>query len=97
MEVVVLGGDGTPLERGEALKLPWREARRHAHAAVLIDMIAQVPTCCLWRGLPDLPKGLKLAKAAAVLEQIERRPGLVWARSVAGSGPGRRACRTSRA
>jgi hypothetical protein len=74
LETVVLAGDGVPLEWGKALRLPWREARRHAHVAVLIDMIAQVPAHCLWRGLPDLPKGLKLAKAAAILEGIECKP-----------------------
>jgi hypothetical protein len=74
LEAVVLAEDGAPLERGEALRLPWREARRQAHAAVLIDMVAQVPTFCLWRGLPDLPKGLKLTAAAEILEEIECRP-----------------------
>lgn len=44
------------------------------HAAVLTDMIAQVPVRCLWRGVPDLPKGLKHTKAGEILEQIERKP-----------------------
>jgi hypothetical protein len=75
LETVVLAEDGVPLERGEVLKLPWREVHRQAHAAVLIDMATQVPVRCLWRGLPDLPKGLKLTAAAKILEEIERRPG----------------------
>jgi hypothetical protein len=74
LESVLLAEDGTALERREALRLPWREARRHAHAAVLIDMATQEAVRCLWRGRPDLPKGLKLTAAAAVLEEIERDP-----------------------
>jgi hypothetical protein len=42
---------------------------------VLTDLIEQVPVRCLWRGLPDLPKGLKHTKAAEILEEIERKPG----------------------
>lgn len=74
LETVVLGEDGVPLDRSNAFRLPWREARRHAHAAVLIDITTQAPVRCLWRGRPDLPKGLKLAAAAGVLEEIEREP-----------------------
>jgi hypothetical protein len=32
LETVVLAEDGMPLERGEALKLPWRKARQRLHA-----------------------------------------------------------------
>ena len=74
LETVMLGEDGVPLDRSDAFRLPWREARRRMHAAVLIDMATQQPVCCLWRGLPDLPKGLKHTKAAEVLEEIERKP-----------------------
>ena len=71
---VVLGEDGLPLECGEALGLPWHKARRHVHAAVLVDMRLQAPVRCLWRGLPDLAKGLKLGAAATILAEIERGP-----------------------
>ena len=74
LESMVLGEDGVPLERGPALRLPWHEARRHEHAAVLLDMATQVAVRCLWRGRPDLPKGLKLGAAAPVLEELERGP-----------------------
>ncbi len=75
LETVLLGEDGVPLERRDALRLPWHEARQHEHAAVLLDMAAQAPVRCFWRGRPDLPKGLKLGAAAPVLEEIERGPG----------------------
>ena len=75
LESVLLGEDGVPLERRDALRLPWQKARRHEHAAVLLDMAAQVAVRCFWRGQPDLPKGLKLGAAAPVLEEIERGPG----------------------
>ena len=74
LESVVLGEDGLPLERGEALRLPWHKARRHVHAAVLVDMRLQAPVRCFWRGLPDLAKGLKLGAATAILAEIERGP-----------------------
>ncbi len=75
LESVVLGEDGRPLERGAAaVRLPWQEARRHEHAAVLTDMAVQAPVRCLWRGRPDLAKGLKLGQAAAILAEIEHGP-----------------------
>ena len=74
LESVLLDEDGTPLERGDALRLPWQEARRHEHAAVLLDMAAQVAVRCFWRGRPDLAKGLKLGAAAPILEELERGP-----------------------
>ena len=75
LESMVLGEDGVPLERRDALKLPWQKARRHEHAAVLVDMRLQAPVRCLWRGRPDLPKGLKLGAAAPILDELERGPG----------------------
>jgi hypothetical protein len=75
LESVMLGEDGAPLDRSDAFRLPWREARRQVHAAVLTDMVEQVPVRCLWRGLPDLPKMLKHTKAGEILEAIERKPG----------------------
>ena len=74
MESMVLGEDGVPLERRDALRLPWQEARQHEHAAVLLDMAAQVAVCCFWCGRPDLPKGLKLSAAAPILEELEQGP-----------------------
>ena len=74
LESVLLDEDGRPLERREAVRLPWPEARRHAHAAVLTDMGTQTVVRCLWRGRPDLPKGLKLGAAAAILAEIEHGP-----------------------
>lgn len=74
LEAVVLAEDGAPLDRSDAFRLPWREARQQVHAAMLTDMVAQVPVRCLWRGRPDLPKGLKLAKAGETLKEIERKP-----------------------
>jgi hypothetical protein len=74
LESVMLGEDGAPLDRSDAFRLPWREARQRVHAAVLTDMVGQVPVRCLWRGLPDLPKMLKHTKAGAILEEIERQP-----------------------
>jgi hypothetical protein len=75
LETVMLAEDGAPLDRSDAFRLPWREARQRVHAAVLTDMIEQVPVRCLWRGLPDLPKGLKHTKAGEILEAIARQPG----------------------
>jgi hypothetical protein len=75
LETVVLGEDGAPLDRSDAFRLPWREAKQHVHAAVLTDMTEQVPVRCLWRGLPDLPKMLKHTWAGEILEEIERKPG----------------------
>ena len=72
---MVLGEEGVPLERRDALKLPWHKARQHEHAAVLLDMATQAAVRCFWRGRPDLAKGLKLGAAAPVLEEIERGPG----------------------
>ena len=74
LESMVLGEDGVPLERRDALKLPWQEARQHDHTAVLLDMATQVAVRCLWRGRPDLPKGLKLGAAAPILEELEHGP-----------------------
>ncbi len=74
LESVVLDEDGLPLERGPAVRLRWQEARRHEHAAVLTDMRVQAPVRCLWRGRPDLAKGLKLGQAAAILAEIEGEP-----------------------
>ena len=74
LESMVLGEDGVPLERRDALRLPWQEARQHEHAAVLLDMATQTAVRCLWRGRPDLPKGLKLGAAAPILDELERGP-----------------------
>ena len=74
LESVVLAEDGVPLERRDALKLPWHEARQHEHAAVLLNMATQVAVRCLWRGRPDLAKGLKLAAAAPILDELEQGP-----------------------
>jgi hypothetical protein len=74
LETVMLGEDGVPLDRSDAFRLPWREARQRVHAAVLTDMATQASVRCLWRGLPDLPKMLKHTKASELLEQIERKP-----------------------
>ena len=74
LESVLLAEDGRPLERRDALKLPWQEARRHEHAAVLLDMVVQAPVRCFWRGRPDLPKGLKLGAAEPILAELEHGP-----------------------
>ena len=74
LESVLLGEDGVPLERRDAVRLPWQKARQHEHAAVLLDMTTQTAVRCLWRGRPDLPKGLKLGAAAPILAEIENGP-----------------------
>ena len=74
LESVLLDKDGVPLERRDALKLPWQKARQHEHAAVLLDMAVQAPVRCFWRGRTDLAKGLKLGAAAPILAEIEHGP-----------------------
>ena len=44
------------------------------HAAVRLGMANQAAVRCLWRGRPDLPKGLKLSAATPILAEIEHGP-----------------------